>query len=261
MPARLFVIVGLGLLGAGSAFSDVVDVTVNGSVSGSGGVVGICPVFPPNPPPPECNSPGPNPNLYYENFPFSFSGTNSQLGAFDLSGRAGPDPVSIFADANQMSKATSDALEISVGGLYSEASVGGYDVTLNDAIAVSFNLTQESEVELTNCLPLVDPSFSLSSALLDSKGNVILQVQPFGGSPCGGSSVSTVLQPGRYQLDESVMGSAFGGSFSSSQAFGFDLQATFTPVVPEPRWAVLGTVLTLLLAKMLVEKGADPNLR
>jgi hypothetical protein len=74
-------------------------------------------------------------------------------------------------------------------------------------------------------------------------GDVILVV------PCGDfgcSTVSTVLPPGTYQFDESIVGGSGGpGSFDAS--FSSDLNASFTPVVPEPRWTIIATVLAGLL--------------
>ena len=240
MIYRLFLVIGLGLLAIGPALADIVDVTVNGSVSASGSVTTICFV-------PECMSID---SGQFVSFPFSFTATNTQLGQFSASGGvSSPGPpetnfASIQANMSENTTATADALEIT---LSQNAMSGGVApaafASLNESIAVSFNLTEESKIQLNTDNPEEDASSTNSVELLDSKGNVILVV-PCGDFSC--STVSTVLQPGTYQLDDSFdNGASLRGG--SEEGFSADLNASFTPVVPEPRWTIIATLLAALL--------------
>jgi hypothetical protein len=157
---------------------------------------------------------------------------------------------------NQVTTATANALEITLGGDYSFQGAAGYGANLNDSIAVSFNLTEESKVQF-NDPPANSPeigNFSFSGELLDSKGNVILVIQPYGGSPSGGFSASTILQPGTYQLDASVADSNAGGVLPVFEFFDGGIDASFTPVVPEPRWAILAALLATILGGYVVSR-------
>jgi hypothetical protein len=244
MLRRVFFAIGLGSLAIGPALADIINVTVNGSVSGSGGVAAQC-----INPAPECVQI--NPDFYAEFFPFSFSVTNTQLGFFSASGSATATGSnigegyggSVEAETDQNTAATANTLDIALSGFCSYQARAA-DCTANDSIAVSFNLTQESEIQLTASVPGFSPG---NGELLDSKGNVILVIPPF-----GPFSVSTVLQPGTYQLDESVMGSAFGSFGSVSHDFGTAVNASFTPVVPEPRWVIIATLLATMFGGYVV---------
>jgi hypothetical protein len=231
MMHRLLLVIGLGSLAIGPALADIVDVTVNGSASGFGDLAvataaGIVTI------------------------PYSFSGTNAQLGEFDLSGRA-VNPFntgsSIEASTQQVTTATADALQITLDEGYSFfCCSAGYGVNLNNSIALSFNLTQESTMQFNDPLANLCCSFngamaSFTGELLDSKGDVVLVVDPSGS--CGGFCASTVLQPGTYQMDASLALSTSGGMFPGGAFFGIGEDATFTPIVPEPRGAILATLL------------------
>src|ERR1700733_4865296 len=111
MMHRLFLVIGLGLLAIGPTLADVVNVTVNGSVSGSGSVTTYCLE---NLGSPECSANGSN---QMETFPFSFSATNTRLGSFGASGVASSAgaPENAFASVQaamfENTSATADALE------------------------------------------------------------------------------------------------------------------------------------------------------
>jgi hypothetical protein len=77
MIHRLFLVIGLGLLAIGPTLADVVDVSVNDSISGLGSVTTYCLV------PEECFS---FLDGQMVTFPFSFSATNTHLGVFVASG-------------------------------------------------------------------------------------------------------------------------------------------------------------------------------
>jgi hypothetical protein len=246
MMHRLFLVIGLGLLAIGPALADIVNVTVNGSVSGSGSVTTYCFV-------PECMSPD---SGQFVSFPFSFTATNTQLGLFVTSGGASsPGPpetnfASIQASMSENTTATADALEITLSqNFMSEDVAPSAFASLNESTAVSFNLTAESNIQLTDN-PEGDAPFTNSVELLDSKGNVILVV-PCGNFSC--STVSTVLEPGTYQLDDS-MSSGGGIAVGSPEFFSADLNASFTPVVPEPRWTIIATLLAALLGGYVMSR-------
>ena len=78
---RLFLVIGLGLLAIGPTLADIVDVTVNGSLSGSGSVTTYCYEYPPAPGCSQIFGPG---SAFFESFPFSFSATTTQLGEFGV---------------------------------------------------------------------------------------------------------------------------------------------------------------------------------
>jgi hypothetical protein len=243
MMHRLFLVIGLGLLAIGPLLADVVNVAVNGSISGSGDVTTFCLE---NLGSPECDAFN---SGQYETFPFSFSAPPiTQLGAFAASGGAsstGPpetDNASIQASVSENTTATADALEITLSqDASSDAEFAGF--TLNDSIAVNFNLTEESKIQLTDDIGAEVSVFSNSVELLDSKGNVIL-VFPCEDFAC--STVSAVLPPGTYQLDDQMFNSG-PSNFGIDQFFSADLNASFTPVVPEPRWTIIATLLAALL--------------
>ncbi len=242
---RLFLVIGLGLLAIGPTLADIVNVTVNGSVSGSGSVTTFCNV-------PECMSPD---SGQFVSFPFSFTGTNTELGLFVASGGASsPGPpetnfASIQASISENTTATADALEITLSQNVMSGGVAPFAFAmLNESIAVSFNLTEESKIQLTDNAE--EASSTSSVELLDSKGNVILVV-PCGNFSC--STVSTVLQPGTYQLDDS-MASEGAVAINSPEFFSADLNASFTPVVPEPRWTIIATLLAALLGGFVMSR-------
>src|SRR5580704_18842410 len=113
MRRNLCTVIGLGALMIGPALPDVVDVTVNGSLSGSGGMTTECTQLGPN-----CVGTFGMPPLL-ETVPYSYSATNTQLGtAFDTSGEAvGTAPGAQGAldyHAFQEVTATADNLDIAL---------------------------------------------------------------------------------------------------------------------------------------------------
>jgi hypothetical protein len=77
MMRRLLLLIGLGSLAIGPALPDIIDVAVNGSVSGSGELTFAC-----APVTPGCASN--RVSGYFLSIPYSFSGTNTQLGEFNV---------------------------------------------------------------------------------------------------------------------------------------------------------------------------------
>jgi hypothetical protein len=242
MRRNLCTVIGLGALMIGPALPDVVDVTVNGSLSGSGGMTTECTQLGPN-----CVGTFGMPPLL-ETVPYSYSATNTQLGtAFDTSGEAvGTAPGAQGAldyHAFQEVTATADNLDIALEAGQMPDGVLSWDGTATQTISLGFELTEESVIQLD-----VSPFGLLgtnSGDLLDSHGNVILKMPfPFG-------STSAVLAPGTYYMDASVSGSANGfimGDGNNVEDFAWMLNSTFTPVAtPEPPVAFFAALLAMML--------------
>jgi hypothetical protein len=234
-------VIGLGLLAIGPALSDVVGVTVNGTASGTGYGETECesPDYT-GPLPPGCvEEPGP---FYVNSFGFNFSETNTQLGGFGASGYAsGLNGAYIAGYASQDTTTTAGAIDI----LLTAGFLGGVltvsDVSVQDNIVVSFDVTSQSEIQLTgDVLAGLGPN---TGELLDSMGNPIL------GIPFAGDTSSAILQPGIYQLDVSIDES---GPASGPYYYSY-LNANFT-TVPEPRSALLAALLTAMLGGYVMSR-------
>jgi hypothetical protein len=233
--------IGVGALGIGPALPDVIDATVNGTASGSGDLKFVCSLATPG-----CVQGSSGPPLF--TVPYSFSGTNTDLGAFDASGSAASFPWSIEGFADQSTSATSDALSINLTGGYF-VTAPFYSATESDQVSVSFDVTQESVIQLLGVVIL--GSASNGGELLDSDGNVILTVPLDSSSP-----ISTVVQPGMYQLDASASASSFGSLADNLSVTNLNLilEADVTPVVPEPQWTVFAALLATILGGYAVSR-------
>jgi hypothetical protein len=242
MRRNLCTVIGLGALMIGPALPDVVDVTVNGSLSGSGGMTTECTQLGPN-----CVGTFGMPPLL-ETVPYSYSATNTQLGtAFDTSGEAvGTAPGAQGAldyHAFQEVTATADNLDIALEAGQMPDGVLSWDGTATQTISLGFELTEESVIQLD--VSPFGPLGTNSGDLLDSHGNVILNMPfPFG-------STSAVLAPGTYYMDASASGSANGfimGDGNNVEDFAWMLNSTFTPVAtPEPPVAFFAALLAMML--------------
>jgi len=228
-------VIGLAVIAIGSVQADVVDVTVDGPVSGSGSVTVAC----------GNSTPGCVGGLFTSDY--NFSDTNTALGPFTDSGSV-TSPIFNGATASSFASqdvsSTIESLGFLLMGGHSAISPS-YTASESDAVTVGFDLTESSMVQLTGVV--FGPAFGASDAgeLLDSGGNVILAI-PTIGSPFA----SVLLAPGSYELKGSVSGGGSGAAFESINVtdFTLSLEAKFTPVAtPEPR----GVVLTALLASML----------
>lgn len=167
MLRSLCFVIGLGLLGIRPALPDIVDVTVNGSVSGSGFLTIACALSTPG-----CIA---GPGGDFLTVPYSFSGTNTELGAFSDSGSTVsttgidfPYPALAQGYADQDTTATADALDITLTGGHSASGAPFYGGSENDNISVSFDLTGESLVQLSGGIP--SNSAPTTGELLDSDG-------------------------------------------------------------------------------------------
>lgn len=234
---RLFVLLGLAALAAAPALPDLIDVIVSGTVSSSGYISAVCGLATPG-----CIAGGNGaPNLL--TVPYSFSATNTQLGAFSQSWLAeNPIAGSITSYADEDTSVClascpptgmGDAIEVELSGGHS----GGLFYSAFEAadVSISFDLTEESEATLYTA---VEPS---SGALLDSNGNVILPI------PLDGPA-SALLQPGTYQLNDSAGGGSqepyLMGNVTDFQTY---LYADFVPVpTPEPRGAIFAAAFAMI---------------
>jgi hypothetical protein len=216
------------------ALADLItDVTVNGSVSGTGNMTLRC--FFQGSPPPGCAQA--LPLVYIQDVSTSFSATNTQVGDFSDSSQAtGIGPTELDIIASQSTTATADSLSVDLYTAFSifmRAPIHYYDVSLQNSIAVGFELTTESLLQVSGYLGLGD------TQLFDSNGN------PLFTGPCCNSSL--ILGPGMYKFTQSLPMTADGGFpvfDHEGTYFVSELDANFTPI-PEPRWTGLTALIAL----------------
>ncbi len=242
------ILIGLGSLVVSPALPDIVDVTVNGSLSGDGYIDVACGIATPG-----CFGSG---EIFRLSVPYSFSDTTTTLGDFSDSGGASlPSPFdgSVDAFAYENTTATAQSLDITLQGSHDDSGVfASASGEGNDSVSVVFDLTVPSVIDLSGFNGGPGP---IAGQLLDSHGNVLLVIT------ANVDSTSLVLEPGTYQLDASAEGSFFddfeadccGGPFENGNIFNVDLHADFTPVsTPEPRGAILAALLSLVLGCSVV---------
>ena len=226
MLRRLRILLALGFLIASPALADVItDVTVNGSISGTGTMTLRC--FFQGSPPPGCYQVVPG--RYIQNVNTSFSTTNTQLGNLSNSSLGtGVGPTDLHLSASQSTAATADSLSVDLFTSFSIFPIGavinGYHVDLQNSIAVGFDLTTESLLQVSGFL------FFGDTQLFDSNGNPL-----FTGPCCSGP---LILEPGMYQFTQSLpitRGASFPfGDPGIRTNIESVLDAKFTPI-PEPR--------------------------
>jgi hypothetical protein len=202
----------LGALTVSPILADIVNVAVNGTVSGSGSVTVECGVGLINPP---AGCVDVSMGLYLDTTSFSFSGTNSDQLLYGTSASEPPDSQYPLLLASPYQNTFVDdyaagTLDIFLGDNYSY-SVGNsgfgatsFQLNENDNISVAFELTEASMALLD--LGSVLGGASGSAELLDSAGNVIASFPSVG----TGASLD-LLEPGAYQLDFAMSGSAMAG--------------------------------------------------
>lgn len=206
MSRKIAVIVALCTLATSPAVADIVDVSVNGSVSGSGSITVACALSTPG-----CREVAPGTYLLTNSY--SFSATNTALGSFGDSGSAtgAPSfpPAFVSSYAGQDTSATSDALEIMLTGGHSAMFAPSYMTSETDTISVSFDPTKPSMIELSGGGFGIGPDVG---ELLDSEGDVILTL-PNSPLPVFGD-----LGPGTYELQAAA-------SATESGAFAEDVNS------------------------------------
>jgi hypothetical protein len=239
MLKRISFLIGLAALATGPALADVIDVIVDGSVSGSGSVSVACGITTPG-----CEPIGDG--RYRLTSSYTFAGSNTELGPFDDSGSATSPifPASVGGYADQDTTATSDTLNIELMGGHFASTSPTYTASESDTVSVSFDLTERSLIELSGGAYAFPSEPSDVGELLDSNGNEILVL------PNSPSSVFADLGPGLYRLDASASGGGQGGlvSFVDDTDFDLNLDATFSPIaVPEPRWVLFAAFLAIMI--------------
>jgi len=228
-PALLFVAVAL--LSGAPAFADLTGVSVSGSADGSGSLTFICPTFP------SCNNvSGPS---------FSFSGTNSSLGTFSVSGStSGVDPFGFLTDkisggAQQVTTATADSLSINLmenaSSSVEEFFVdihGRWQTSISNSVTLSFDLTTTSVLQLSSCgIPVL-----LFCQLRDSDGTVILTLP-------SSATTDVLLSAGMYNL---FYVSSFDVGDLPGVSFFPEDSTLSAEIVPEPSQAAYLPLLMLL---------------
>jgi hypothetical protein len=213
------------------AFADIINVTVNGSVSGSGSVTVACAE----------GTPGCMGGRL--TVPYSFSSSNTSLGAFSDSGSAtAPNfPASVSSFVSQDSSATTDTLDIMLMGGHSAANAPLFFASESGSISVSFDLTEASLIDLSGGGFGIGPDVG---ELLDSQGNVILTL------PNSPAHVFADLEPGTYSIEASASGGGSGTFVGNVNVIDFQssLDASFTALpIPEPK----GTPFAALLGALI----------
>ncbi len=256
MLRSVHVAIVLGGLTVSPALPDIVNVAVNGTVSGTGSVTVECGVGLINPP---AGCVDVSMGLYLDTIPFNFSATNSGQLLFAASEGEAPGPDSSYPLLNanpyqttSVGDAGPGTLEIDLGDDYSVSDgIVNYQLHENDSISATFDLTEASMVSLD--LLSEFGGAAGSAELLDSVGNVLATL------PSVGTSASLdLLEAGEYTLDFSMSGGAEGsypqpgydyGDFQSS------LLVTTTPIpTPEPRWTPLAALLAVTLGGAIMSR-------
>lgn len=248
---------GICSLAAVPAGANLIDVTVNGTVTASGSVSAVCN---PNDSTPGC-MPGEDGAPPLVTTPFSFSASDTQLGLFSQSWSASTvagGSVQPFVDENTSlclappslgcPPATGDALYVELTGGHSGSAIT-YMTQETEMMTLSFQLTAPTDATLYSS------SFSGGAAnggeILDSTGTNVLLSVPLN------SDASTFLPPGAYELYVSASGGAFGNLYQTGSVTDSNLYLTaqFAPVpTPEPRAASMAALLSAAICGFLVRR-------
>lgn len=249
MPRKMVLIVGLCIVASSPAVADIIDVTVNGTVSGSGTAIIDC-GYPP-PPGSDCTPAIDGLVPPTETVSYNFKGGASDSG----SATSTVAPGFIEGQASQDITVTDDSISIllSAGHTVAIGELLTFFGTESNDVTVDFDLTSPSEATLSGG-GFTDPLCVCPDAgeLLDSDGNVILT------APNTGFPVSVLLQPGSYELSTGAQ--AFpSGDLAAAEGTFTDLQwaldASFAPVpTPEPRGALFAALFLGLLVAGFVSR-------
>jgi hypothetical protein len=253
MPRTLCVPIVLGFLAAAPALPDLIsNLSVAASVSGTGSITSDCGsgfVTPPS------GCVAVIDGLYLQTLPLSFSGTTSQLGPFGAAGSVtGIYGGSVFANGggttlqDYMASNNLVAFLNSSASLTNAGTIISFGVHVTDTVSFAFDLTAETLLEFGGSTPQAsNPSSYNTSELIDSHGDVIL----------GGSGPLT-LEPGTYTLEDTFDSGFSGGYRQGGGGETASFLASFTAIVPEPRWMSIAPVLLIALGSALSETRRRP---
>jgi hypothetical protein len=232
------------------ALADLINVSVNSTVSASGSVSAVCN---PNDDTPGCMQG--TPSLVTNQF--SFSASDTQFGSFSRPWNAGTvagGSVTPFADVNTAvclaapsmgcPPAAGDALYVELTGGHSGFAIT-YQTDETEIVTMSFQLTDPTDATLySSSVPATAVNVN---EILDSTGTKVLL----------NSDASTFLPPGSYELYVFESGGAFGnfsqsGSVTDSHLY---LTAQFAPVpTPEPRTTSIAALLSAAICGFWVRR-------
>jgi hypothetical protein len=252
---RTLILIALATLVVKPALPDIIGVTVNGTAGGSGNVT--LPCF--SVQLPDCPS-APS----FIDFPFTFSGTNTQLGMFSASGSTfasspnSPGFVNASAESDQTTEANAQSFSVVLRDEAISSGVGAaefFKTGFFNNESLTFTLTTESFLRLTGDQDELNYALPFGSLglLLDSHGNVLFAI------PQGAFFFdnSLILAPGTYQWVESDFSMLFEGPYGFGQSLdissGINVSAQFTPI-PEPRWAWVVPLLSIVLGYCLLQR-------
>ena len=241
-------------LAAIPALADLVNVSVNGTVSASGRLSVVCN---PNDDTPGC-MPGGNGVPPLVTTPFSFSASDTQLGSFSQSWTATTiigGLVQPFAEENTSlclatpsvgcPPASGDALYVELTGGHAGPAIS-FTTQETEMMTISFQLTAPTDATLYSSSFL--GSAANGGEILDSTGTNVLLSVPLN------SDASTFLPAGSYELFVLDSGGAFGSLFQSGSVTDSELflTAQFAPVpTPEPRSASIVTLFGAICGSLL----------
>jgi hypothetical protein len=250
-------------LAAIPALADLVNVTVNGTVSASGSLSAVCN---PNDDTPGC-MPGGGGVPPLVTTPFSFSAPDGLLGSFSQSWSATTiigGSVQPFADeitslclampSVGCPPASGDGLYVQLTGGHSALAIS-YSTQETEMMTMSFELTDPTDVTLYSSV--FSGSATNGGEILNCSGTNVLLSVPLNGD------ASTFLPAGSYELYVSDGGRASGASFEGGSVTDSQLYLTaqFAPVpTPEPRAASIAALLSAAMCGFLLHRRRKDNL-
>jgi hypothetical protein len=247
---RTYVSVALAVLAVNPAFASIIDVSMNGSVFGSGAVTFFC-FSDDNPNCPQGTT--------VSTPPFNFSGTNTQLGMFTASGSAsGIDPNSgelttASGQANQTATASGDSFSLDLFVSVSSSGTGAQEAFSSDIFdqaTLTFTLTTQSLMQLSDTQNNTADVLPYAGSLSGPTGDILDLPED-----SASFDVALTLEPGTYEWSELIEGPSFPTLFvNDTEVQEVAVSATFA-AIPEPRGAWMAPLLLLILGSCLIHRG------
>lgn len=240
----LLIVLVLSLCSVSRGFADLMNVSINGSVSG----IAVCQFGTPNP------------------VSSSFSGTNSQtgFGAYSLA-RSGGQGCSAFLgasdSANQAADVAVDSLTVSTQVRTAAQGQSGVVIASANAsstLTIAFDLSGPSVMDLTGSLTNVCGSTPFN---FGCGSQFPFGVNAFGSVQLTGPAVNITQTNGSFTLDSGhyvLVATNFASSntdFAVSSSSTLSLDAEFT-AIPEPRWLLVAPTLLLLVRHRVIYRSA-----